>query len=196
MKTGNIVLLVICGVIAITLLWGIGSYNGLVNSQEQVTKTWGDVQSTYQRRNDLIPNLVETVKGYATHESGVFTAVAEARAKVGQLHVSGDDLDPEKLKQFAQAQQGLGSALSRLMVVSENYPALKASEGFLNLQSQLEGTENRINVARERFNEATRTYNTSLRKFPTSLIANNFDFKVKPYFEAEEQAQSSPKVKF
>lgn len=196
MKTGNIVLLVICGVIALILLWSIGSYNGLVNSQEQVTKTWGDVQSTYQRRNDLIPNLVETVKGYATHESGVFTAVAEARAKVGQLQVSGDNLDPEKLKQFAQAQQGLGSALSRLMVVSENYPALKASEGFLNLQSQLEGTENRINVSRQRFNEATQTYNTGLRKFPTNMIANHFDFKAKPYFEAEEAAQQAPKVKF
>lgn len=196
MKTGNIVLLSLAGVIVIALIWATGTFNGLVDSQEQVTKTWGDVQSTYQRRSDLIPNLVETVKGYAVHESAVFTAVAEARASAGQIKISGDNLDPEKLKQFAQAQQGLGGALHRLLMITENYPDLKASQGFLNLQAQLEGTENRITVARGRFNEATRIYNTSLRKFPTSLIANDFDFKVKPYFEAEEQAQTSPKVKF
>jgi LemA protein len=191
---------IILGVIALVLLsgygWVKGTYNGFVVADEAVGKSWADVESTYQRRADLIPNLVETVKGYASHEKETFTEVTNARARVGQTKVSAEGLTPESMKAFASAQQGLGGALSRLLVVAERYPDLKASANFADLQVQLEGTENRINVARTRFNEASRGYNTRIRTFPANLLANSFGFQVKPYFEAEEGSEVAPKVKF
>ncbi len=177
--------------------WMMGVRNKLVASQENVNQAWAQVQNVYQRRYDLVPNLAETVRGYATHERETFTAVTEARAKVGQIQVSGDVLnDPEKFKQFQQAQTQLGGALSRLLAVAENYPQLKANENFLQLQSQLEGTENRIAVERRRFNEAAQTYNTLLRTFPNSIVAGFFGFGPRPYFEAQPEAQTAPRVKF
>jgi LemA protein len=182
-------------------LWGIGSYNGLVSLDQAVQAQWGQVQNVYQRRLDLIPNLVETVKGAAAFEKDTFTAVAEARSKAGQ--VSGDALknaasDPQAFEKFQQAQAGLSSALSRLMVVVEKYPDLKATANFLDLQKQLEGTENRISVERMRFNETAQAFNTKRMSFPTVLIAGFFGsrFNEKPYFKAQEGAESAPKVKF
>jgi LemA protein len=191
---------IILGVVALVLLsgygWVKGTYNGFVMADETVSKSWADVESTYQRRADLIPNLVETVKGYATHEKDTFTEVTNARAKVGQTKVSAAGLTPESMKAFAAAQKGLGGALSRLLVVAERYPELKASANFADLQVQLEGTENRINVARTRFNDSSRTYNTKIRTFPANFLANSFGFTTKPYFEAEEGSEVAPKVKF
>lgn len=176
---------------------GIGAYNGFVAKDQNVQSAWAQVQNQYQRRMDLIPNLVEVVKGYATHESKTFTDVAEARAGVGKLVVTPDVLkDPAAFKKFQQAQGELSSVLSRLMAVSESYPQLKANENFLQLQSQLEGTENRISVERKRFNETVQDYNTSIRTFPGSVIASMTGFTSKPYFEAEEGANKAPKIKF
>lgn len=193
--------LIALGILVVIVLvlggWMVGIRNKLVASQENVNQTWAQVQNVYQRRYDLVPNLAETVRGYATHERETFTAVTEARAKVGQIQVSGDILnDPEKFKQFQQAQTQLGSALSRLLAVAENYPQLKANENFLQLQSQLEGTENRIAVERRRFNEAAQSYNTLLRTFPNSIVAGFFGFSPRPYFEAQPEAQTAPRVKF
>lgn len=197
MKKGLIIGLVVLGLlIFLPYVWVKSAYNGFVTSEETVSQTWGDVQSTYQRRMDLIPNLVETVKGYASHEKEVLLGVTEARSRVGQVKVDPKALTPESLKQFQGAQSELGGALSRLLVVAEKYPDLKANQNFLDLQTQLEGTENRINVARSRFNEAARTYNTKIRSFPDNMIARFFDFASKPYFEAEKGAESAPKVKF
>ena len=197
MKKG---LLIAIGVVVLIVLiaygWVKGTYNGFVAAQEQVGQAWADVESTYQRRADLIPNLVETVKGYATHEKDVFLGVTEARSRVGQISVKTENLTPEAIQRFQEAQQGLSGALSRLLAVAENYPALKANQNFLDLQTQLEGTENRINVARSRFNEAARAYNTRIRSFPGNLLANAFGFQPKPYFEAEAGAEKAPKVKF
>jgi LemA protein len=193
-------LLIALGVFLIVLLvlfsWVKGTYNGLVLAQENVNRAWADVQSTYQRRADLIPNLVETVKGYAAHEREVLTGVAEARGKVGQMVVSAENLTPEAIRNFQAAQQQLSGALSRLLAVAEQYPDLKANQNFLDLQTQLEGTENRINVARTRFNESAQGYNTRRRSFPTIVIANLFAFAPKPYFEAEAGAAQAPKVSF
>jgi len=162
-----------------------------------VNQSWAQVENQYQRRYDLIPNLVETVKGYAKHEREVFTQVTEARAKVGQINISPEVLkDPEAFAKFQQAQDALGSALARLLAVAENYPQLKANENFLQLQAQLEGTENRISVERRRYNEVVQQYNTYIRRFPVNIIAGMFGFRERPYFKAAEQAQQAPKVQF
>jgi LemA protein len=182
-------------------LFGVGSYNSLVTLGQGVDAQWGQVQNAYQRRLDLIPNLVETVKGAAAFEKDTFTAVAEARSKAGQ--VTADGLknvanDPQAFEKFQQAQAGLSSALSRLMVVVEKYPELKANQNFRDLQAQLEGTENRISVERMRFNEAAQAFNTKRMSFPTVLIAGFFGsrFNEKQYFKAQEGAEAAPKVKF
>ncbi len=196
MKKGWIVLGVVVLGVLLAYGWVKGTYNGLVAAEEQVSKAWADVESTYQRRADLIPNLVETVKGYASHEKEVLTGVTEARARVGQITVRADQLTPEAIRRFQDAQQGLSGALSRLLAVAERYPDLKASQNFLGLQTQLEGTENRINVARNRFNEAARAYNTRIRSFPANFFARAFGFGPKPYFEADKGAEQAPRVKF
>ncbi|HEX3035430.1 MAG TPA: LemA family protein [Thermodesulfobacteriota bacterium] len=197
MKKALITLAIIAVIIFIIGGWAVGVRNNLVASEENVNQTWAQVQNVYQRRYDLIPNLVETVKGYAAQERETFIAVTEARSKVGQINISADDLeDAEKFRQFQQAQSELGSALSRLLVVAENYPQLKSNENFLQLQSQLEGTENRIAVERRRFNEAAQAYNTTLRKFPENVVAGFFGFEKRPYFEAQAESQTAPRVRF
>jgi LemA protein len=201
MRKALIAILVIIGIIIFLAFtvggWAVKVRNNLVTSEENVNQSWAQVQNVYQRRYDLVPNLVETVKGYAAHERETFITVTEARSKVGQIQLSEDVLDnPEKFKQYQQAQSELGGALSRLLAVAENYPQLKANENFLQLQSQLEGTENRIAVERRRFNEAAQAYNTLLRRFPENIVAQFFGFKTRPYFEALVDAQTTPKVKF
>lgn len=171
-------------------------YNSMVSLDEGVKSQWAQVQNAYQRRADLIPNLVETVKGYANFEKETLTQVIEARSKATAINVDPSKLNENSLKQFQQAQDGLGSALSRLMVVVEKYPDLKANQNFLELQAQLEGTENRITVERQKFNEATKSYNAYIRKFPQMMFAKMFGFEAKPYFEATAEAQSAPKVSF
>ncbi|MDC7222517.1 MAG: LemA family protein [Spirochaetales bacterium] len=173
-------------------------YNRMVTLDEEVNASWGQVQNVYQRRIDLIPNLVATVKGYASHESETLTAVTEARAKVGGVMNVSDEVlqDPEAFARFQQAQGELSGALQRLMVVSENYPELKANQNFLALQDQLEGTENRIAVERKRFNDAVKAYNSYIRRFPQVIVANNMGFEQRSYFQAEESAQSAPQVEF
>jgi LemA protein len=194
-------ILVGCGVLvlaAVLLLavFGMGQYNNLVSLDENVESAWGQVENVYQRRSDLIPNLVETVKGAAEFERDTFTAVTEARAKAGQVTLEGGPENAEQLQRFQEAQDQLSSALSRLMVVVERYPELKATEAFRDLQSQLEGTENRIAVERMRFNEVAREYNTARRRFPTVLIASILGFDARPYFEAEQGADQPPPVQF
>jgi LemA protein len=177
--------------------WAMGQYNGLVKSREAVNTAWSQVENVYQRRADLIPNLVATVKGVADFEKSTYTAVAEARAAAGQMKVGADVLnDPAAFEKFQQAQGALSSALSRLFAVAENYPQLKANQNFLDLQSQLEGTENRIAVERKRFNEVAQGYNTQLKTFPTNLIAGFLGFKERPYFTATPGAEKAPEVKF
>lgn len=197
-------LIAILGVIGLLLVvaliivgWVTSTYNQLVSLDEMVNQAWSQVENQYQRRYDLIPNLVETVKGYAKHEREVFTQVTEARAKVGQITITPEVLkDPQAFARFQQAQDALSSALSRLLAVAENYPQLKANENFLQLQAQLEGTENRIAVERRRYNEVVQRYNTYIRRFPANIIAGMFGFKERPYFRAVEQAQEAPKVQF
>lgn len=180
-----------------TVMWGVGVYNKLVAMDESVNGAWSQVQNQYQRRFDLIPNLVETVKGYASHEKETLQNVIEARAKVGQMVISPDVLkNPQAFAMFEKAQGQLTSALSRLMVVTENYPNLKANENFLQLQAQLEGTENRIAVERRHFNEVVQSYNTTIKTIPTSMIAGFGGFTPKAYFEAQTGAESAPTVKF
>ena len=175
---------------------GVGQYNGLVKQQESVNTEWSNVENQYQRRADLIPNLVETVKGYAAHERETFEAVVEARSKATSIKVDPENLTPEQLKEFQDAQGAVGSALGRLIAIAENYPDLKANENFKELQSQLEGTENRIAVARRDFNNVAKSYNTKLRSFPTNIIAGFFNFDARPYFEAAEGSDKAPQVKF
>ena len=183
-------------ILAIVLAFG-GIYNSLVQGEEKVSESWAQVENVYQRRLDLIPNLVETVKGYAAHEEGTFQAVVEARSKATQPNLPAKAFnDPNALTQFEQIQQGLSSALSRLLVVVEQYPDLKANQNFLALQSQLEGTENRIAVERRRFNEVAREFNTNLRVFPNSFVAGMTGFQRKSYFAADEGARIAPAVKF
>lgn len=183
-------------VLAVIVVWGIGAYNSIVKNEEGVKSAWSQVENVYQRRADLIPNLVATVKGYATHESATLEGVVEARAKATQMTVNVDDLSEEKIAEFQKAQGELGSALGRLMAITEAYPDLKANENFRDLQAQLEGTENRIAVERKAYNQVAQEYNTSIRVFPRNIIASVFGFKVKGYFEAEEGAQTAPKVEF
>jgi len=196
MKTSYIVLIVIFALIFIGGCSTVGTYNSMVNKEEGVKTAWSQVENVYQRRADLIPNLVEIVKGYAAHEQGTFTAVIEARAKATSVTIDPSKITPEQLKQFNEAQNGLSGALSKLMVVVEQYPNLKANENFMALQSQLEGTENRIAVERKRFNEAAQGYNTYIRRFPANIFAGMFGFQSKAYFEAEEGANKAPKIKF
>ena len=198
---GCLIAAVVLGAIAVVVLglfmWGVGVNNRLVTLDEGVRSAWSQVENQYQRRADLIPNLVETVKGYANQEQDVFLGVAEARAKVGQMTVTKEALDdPKTFAKFQAAQDQLGSALSRLLVVSENYPQLKSNENFLSLQTQLEGTENRITVERKRFNDVVQSYNTSIRQFPVSFVAGFRGFHEKPYFQAKEGSENAPQVKF
>jgi LemA protein len=187
---------VMLGAVLLLIVTGAGSYNRLVGLDENVDSAWSQVENVYQRRSDLIPNLVETVKGAAQFERDTFTAVTEARSKAGQVTMTGAPDSAEQLRQFEQAQDQLSSALSRLLVVVERYPELRATEAFRELQSQLEGTENRISVERMRFNEAAREYNTARRRFPTVIIAPIMGFDEKPYFDAEEGADQPPPVEF
>jgi len=196
MKKG---LLVILALIVIVAIWGISTRNHLVTQEEGVKEKWSQVENVYQRRMDLIPNLVNTVKGYASHEKDTLEGVIQARSQATQI--SGDALknainDPQAFQKFQESQAGLSSALSKLMVVVERYPDLKANQNFLELQNQLEGTENRIAVERKRFNEAAKDFNVSVRKFPTSLIASFSGFKEKAYFEADQGAAKAPEVHF
>ncbi len=193
-------LLITLGVIVLLVIifysFFAGRYNEMVTRNELVNRHWADVETAYQRRADLIPNLVNTVKGYADFEQETLTQVIEARSKATAVNVDANDLDPASIAQFQQAQEGLSSALSRLMVVVERYPDLKANQNFLQLQSQLEGTENRISVERRKFNEATRDYNTYIGLFPQSMLAGMYGFEKKGYFEASEGAENAPEVQF
>jgi LemA protein len=188
---------VLLGVLFVAL-FVTGTYNSLVGLDQKSQAQWGQVENAYQRRADLIPNLVETVKGAAAFEKDTFTAVTEARAKVGQVQVQAGQLGPDAFAKFQEAQDGLSSALSRLLVVVEKYPELKATENFKELQAQLEGTENRITTERMRFNEAAQAFNTRRNRFPAVLIVGFFGdrFKEKPYFKAQAGAETAPKVKF
>ena len=197
MKKGCLVILAIVVVVGIALFgWVKGTYNGLVEQQESVKSAWGQVENVYQRRADLIPNLVNTVKGYATHERETLEAVMNARANATSVKIDPSNMDEASLKKFQDAQGELSSALSRLIAVSEAYPELKANENFLNLQNQLEGTENRITVERQKFNQVVQGYNTMARKFPANIIASIFGFSQKPYFEAQAGADKAPTVDF
>ncbi len=180
----------------ILLLYSININNKMVAMEEQVNEKWSQVENVYQRRADLIPNLVNTVKGYAEHEQETFTQVIEARSKATSVNIDPTNLNAASLQQFQQAQDALSSALSRLMVVVERYPDLKANQNFLDLQAQLEGTENRIANERRKFNEVTREYNTYIRKIPQSFFAGIYGFEEKPYFKATEGAEKAPEVKF
>lgn len=193
MKKGLLALLIIVGVLAI---WAWRAYNGLVPMDENVKEKWAKVQSQYQRRADLIPNLVNTVKGAANFEQKTLTDVIEARAKATQMKVDANDLSPEKLQEFQAAQGQLSQALGRLMMIAENYPELKATEQFRDLSVQLEGTENRITTARNDFNESVKEYNTKARRFPLNLFASLFGMKAKSMFEADPNAQKAPTVQF
>ena len=192
MKTSLIVLLSVVGFLVVIGLWFVSAGNGLVALDESVNASWSQVENVYQRRADLIPNLVNTVKGYATHEADVLEAVTQARASVGQIKVN----SPDDLKKFDAAQGQLSTALSRLMVVSEKYPDLKANQNFLELQSQLEGTENRITIESQRFNEAARAFNTQIKQFPTSFVAGMKGFKEHAYFAAQAGSEKAPVVNF
>jgi LemA protein len=196
MNRSTIILLSVLGGFVLILLWGVGAYNRLVGLSESTESQWANVQSAYQRRADLIPNLVSTVKGYADFEKSTLTDVIEARSKATSVQISADNLTPEKVAEFQKAQGELKGALSRLLVSVERYPDLKANQNFLALQSQLEGTENRINVERDRFNEQVRTYNSSVKRIPTSLVAAVGGFEARGYFEAETEAQDAPEVSF
>ena len=196
MKKTWIVLAVIAVLLLVTYSSIKGSYNNMVNMQEGVTAQWSQVENVYQRRADLIPNLVSTVKGYAEFEKETLTQVIEARAKATSVNINPENLDAQSLQNFQQAQSGLSSALGRLMVVVEKYPDLKANLGFLDLQAQLEGTENRISVERMKFNQTAQTYNTFIRTFPKNLWAGMFGFEKKAYFEAEQGANKAPAVAF
>lgn len=183
-------------VIVLVALWGILSYNGLVGMDENVSNQWANVETQYQRRSDLIPNIVNTVKGYAKHESQTLEAVMAARSQATQVKIDPSNCTPQQLAAYQKAQGDVTTALGKLLAITENYPDLKANQNFLELQSQLEGTENRINVARKDFNDSAKEYNTSLRRFPRNIIASMFGFEKRNYFEAEAGAEKAPKVEF
>ena len=183
-------------VIVLVALWGILSYNGLVGMDENVSNQWANVETQYQRRSDLIPNLVNTVKGYAKHESQTLEAVMAARSQATQVKIDPSNCTPQQLAAYQKAQGDVTTALGKLLAITENYPDLKANQNLLELQSQLEGTENRINVARKDFNDSAKEYNTSLRRFPRNIIASMFGFEKRNYFEAEAGAEKAPKVEF
>ena len=191
MKKTGIIIIVVIGLI---LLWGWTTYNGFVTKQENMTKAWSQVENVYQRRADLVPNLVALIKNYTEYEQGTLLAVTEARAKAAKSTVNTENFDETEFSNFEAAQDELGNSLNRLLVTVENYPDLKANEEFLTLQTQLAGCENRILTERERFNEAAKAYNQSVRKFPSSLIAKLFGFEKRPYFEADEGAEKVPET--
>lgn len=188
--------IIIIAVAVLAVVWGITGYNGLVSMDEGVQTKWADVETQYQRRADLIPNLVNTVKGYAAHESETLQAVVEARAKATSMNIDPSNMSAEQIANFQKVQDGVSSALGRLLVTVEKYPDLKANENFRELQAQLEGTENRISVARRDYNEAARKYNTTLRSFPKNILAGMFGFEKKSYFEAQEGSEQAPTVQF
>ena len=196
MKKSYLILIGIAVVVLIIFSWVKGTYNGMVNEQEKATTALANVQSTYQRRADLIPNLVEVVKGYAAHEKETLEGVVAARSKATQVTLDPTNMTPQKMKEFQQAQGELGSALGRLIAIQENYPDLKANENFRDLQVQLEGTENRINEARNSYNGAVQKYNVTVRSFPANIFAGLFGFEKMDKFEAEAGAEKAPQVKF
>jgi LemA protein len=196
MKKNTIILISVITVLVISFFWAISGYNSLVTLREDVNSQWANVESQYQRRSDLIPNLVQTVKGYATHESSTLEGVVAARAKATQVTIDPKNLTPEKLQEYQAAQGQVSSALGKLLMITENYPDLKANQNFLELQAQLEGTENRISVERNRFNDVAKSYDITIQRFPKSIIASLFGFKEKPYFEAEKGTEKAPSVKF
>lgn len=196
MKKSTVIILCIVAVVAAIAFWGIGKYNALVTGEENVETSWAQVENQYQRRSDLIPNLVSTVKGYAEHESSTLENVVAARAKATQITIDPSKATAEQLMAYQNAQGELTQALGRLLALSESYPDLKANKNFLELQAQLEGTENRIAVARNAFNSASKEFNVLIRKFPGNIIANMCGFEKRPYFEAEVGAEKAPKVEF
>ena len=188
---------IIAGVVILALvLWGVRGYNSLVGMDEEVNGKWANVETQYQRRSDLLPNLVSTVKGYAAHEKSTLEAVMAARSQATQVKIDPSNCTPQQLAAYQKAQGDVTTALGKLLAISENYPQLKANENFLELQSQLEGTENRINVARKDFNDAAKKFNMSIRRFPKSIIASMCGFEKRSYFEAEAGADKAPKVEF
>ncbi|WP_288909903.1 LemA family protein [uncultured Bacteroides sp.] len=195
MKKGTITIIIVA-IVAIIAFWAISGYNSLVSMDENVSNQWANVETQYQRRADLIPNLVNTVKGYAAHEKETLEGVIAARSQATQIKVDPTDLTPEKLAEYQQAQGAVTSALGKLLAVSERYPDLKANQNFLELQAQLEGTENRINVARTNFNNTAKEFNTAIRRFPKNILAGLFGFEKRAYFEAAEGAEQAPKVEF
>lgn len=196
MKKGIIALIAVAAVLLGCFLWAQNAFNRMVTAEEGVSAAWSQVENVYQRRADLIPNLVATVKGYAEHESRTLENVIAARSKATQVTVDPENLSAEDIARFNQAQGELSSALGRLLMITENYPDLKANKNFSELQSQLEGTENRIATERMKFNEAARSYNTLIRRFPSNIIASMFGFEKKGYFEAQAGAETAPKVEF
>lgn len=193
MKKSTIIIIV---VVALLAIWGVSGYNGLVTMDENVSGQWSNVETQYQRRADLIPNLVNTVKGYASHEKETLEGVVEARSKATQMTVDANDLTPEKLAEYQKAQGAVTSALGKLLAITENYPDLKANQNFLDLQTQLEGTENRIAVERRKFNDAAQQFNTYIKMFPRNLLAGMFGFAPIGYFEAQPGSEVAPKVEF
>lgn len=188
--------IIFAAIVAMLSLSSCSTYNNMVTLDEEVKTSWSNVETQYQRRADLIPNLVSTVKGYASHEQSTLQAVVDARAKATSINLTMDDITPERMAEYQKAQSAVTSALGRLIAVSENYPELKANQNFLELQAQLEGTENRITVARKEFNQTTQAYNVAVRRFPANIVAMIFGFDQKPYYEADETAATAPKVEF
>ena len=193
MKKSSIILIVIA---VLAVIWGVSAYNGLVTMDENVNTEWANVETQYQRRADLIPNLVNTVKGYAAHESETLESVIAARSKATQITIDPANLTPEKLAEYQEAQGAVTSALGKLLAISESYPDLKANQNFLELQAQLEGTENRIAVERQRYSDMVNEYNTSIRRFPKNMVASLLGFERKAYFEAQNGAENAPQVEF
>lgn len=196
MKKKFVPIIIVAAVIVILVAWAISAYNGLVVKDEACSKQWSKVESQYQRRMDLIPNLVNTVKGYASHEEATLLKVIEARNQASQVKIDAENMTQEQLNEFQKSQENLSSAIRGLNIVVEQYPDLKANQNFLELQSQLEGTENRIAVERQRYSDVVNEYNTSVRRFPNSIFASMFGFDKKPYFEAQSGAENAPKVEF
>lgn len=196
MKKKFIPIIIVLAIVVTLIAWAVKAYNGLVVKDEACSKQWSKVESQYQRRMDLIPNLVNTVKGYASHEEATLLKVIEARNQASQVKVDAENMTQEQLNNFQQSQENLSSAIRGLNIVVEKYPDLKANQNFLELQSQLEGTENRIAVERQRYSDVVNEYNTSVRRFPNSVFASMFGFDKKPYFEAQSGAENAPKVEF
>ena len=196
MKKKFVPIIIVAAVVVILVAWAVSAYNGLVVKDEACSKQWSKVESQYQRRMDLIPNLVNTVKGYASHEEATLLKVIEARNQAAQVKIDAENMTQEQLNNFQQSQENLSSAIRGLNIVVEKYPDLKANQNFLELQSQLEGTENRIAVERQRYSDVVNEYNTSVRRFPNSIFASMFGFDKKPYFEAQSGAENAPKVEF